>query len=167
MSREGAYLVLKQKDARELLNLDGDQAIRSFVDGLRNSKAYIQEDLVLECQSDWDPIHRALTDGTLDYDGGEFPLNHCVLGGKRLYQGSDFEAIFIRTDIVPFVAEAIHKMKRAEFRDRYFAIDAEDYGRAPSEEELDRVWPLFRQIVALFEFAADELAPMLFTAERQ
>src|SRR5690242_7257403 len=43
-----------------------------------------------ESDKAWDAMHRVLADGQLSWDGGEYPLNHVVLGGERLYDGQDF-----------------------------------------------------------------------------
>jgi hypothetical protein len=40
--------------------------------------------LVFESGNVWDAMHRALSDGTLSSDGGEYSLNHVVLGGQQV-----------------------------------------------------------------------------------
>ena len=97
---------------------------------------------------------------------GEFPLNNLVLGGKRLYKNSDFYAVLVRPDIVPFVAESSRDVKRSELRELYFKLDPQAYGRELTEKEFDRVWSLFRQIQQLFDDASADRAAVLFTAAR-
>src|SRR4051794_20555898 len=43
-----------------------------------------------ESDKAWDAIHRALTDGTLGWENGEYPLSHVILGGILLYDGGDY-----------------------------------------------------------------------------
>lgn len=166
MSGQGAYIVLKRDDARRLNGLTDDDAVRRFVTELRASKAYRAEGWMLECGTAWNAIHRCLTEGTLDPRAGEFPLNCCVLGGRRLHQGEGFEAVLIRPDIVPHVADAVREVKCAPFRERYFRLDPHDYGHPPNEKEFDAVWNTFRQIQQLMDEAAELRAAVLFTVER-
>jgi hypothetical protein len=39
-----------------------------------------------ETDKAWDAIHHCLTDGTLAWGNGMFPLNRCILGGEQLYR---------------------------------------------------------------------------------
>jgi hypothetical protein len=163
VSGNGAYLILKRDDSKKLQSLEADSAVREYVDGLRQSKAYRTEGLLVDCGDCWDPIHRCLAEGKLDPEAGDFPLNHFVLGGKRLYRGPGFHAVLIRPDIVPHVADLGRDFKRSDFHDRYFALDPADFGRSPCEREFDRIWGVFRQVQQLFDDAAADRAAVLFT----
>ncbi|MBC8352843.1 MAG: DUF1877 family protein [Planctomycetes bacterium] len=166
LSGNAAYIVLTREDAKELFAQQEDASVRAVAERLRNSPKHREEDLVLECGTSWNPIHRSLTDGTLDRDQGDFPLDHCVLGGRRLYDGDDFEAILIRPDIVPHIAGGLHNLKRAEFADRYMALDPASYGKQPTEAEGDETWAMVKLIRQLFEDAGSEHAAVLFTVAR-
>lgn len=163
---EGAYVVLTRNDAKDLFAMEGDEAVRGFIEKLRNSPKHREADLVLECGKAWDPIHRVLTDGTLSRESDDFPNDHCVLGGRRLHEGADFEVIMVRPDIVILVAESLHKMKRAEFSEKYLALDPEQYGHVPTETEGDAVWAMFKLIRQLFEDASGDHAAVVFTVKR-
>jgi hypothetical protein len=167
VSGNGIFSILKRDHARQLAALQGDDAVRKLATEVQQSKAYRNEGLILDCGTAWDAIHRCLTEGTLDPNAGDFPLNHCVLGGRRLHQGPGFEAVLIRPDIVPHVAEAIRDVKRADFHERYFQIDPTDYGRTPTDKEFDIIWNAFRQIQQLMDDATAERAAVLFTVEHQ
>lgn len=166
MSGDGAYIILTREDAKQLFAQKEDEAIRKFVEQLRQSPKQRDIGLVLECGCDWDPIHRALTEGKLDPDDGEFPLDHCVLGGRQLHSGDGFDAILIRPDVAPHVAGALNDLRRAEFVEKYMAIAPADYGKEPSEPEADRVWSTLKLIRQMFDDAAIEHAAVVFTAER-
>ncbi len=165
-SGTGAYVVLTREDAKELFSQQDDAAVRAVAERLRSSQKHRDEELVLECGTCWDAIHRSLTDGTLETDGGDFPLDHAVLGGRRLFKGDGFEAILIRPDIVPHVSEGLHDLKRAEFAEKYMALDPEDYGQQPNESDCDAAWAILKLIRQLFEDASNEHAAILFTADR-
>lgn len=164
MFAQGAYLILKREDSKRLQTVDQDEAVRAAVGELKRSKTYRDVGLMLDCGDCWNAIHRCLSDGTLDPDVGDFPLNHLVLGGKRLFKGGDFYAVLVRPDIVPFVAESARDVKRNGLRDLYFKLDPQAYGRELTEKEFDRVWAVFRQIQQLFDDAAADRAAVLFTA---
>lgn len=166
MAGSGAHIILGREDAKQLFGKSDDASVRTFVTGLRGSRKHRESHLILDIGSTWDPIHRCLTDGTLEPEGGEFPLNHCILGGRRLHKGPGFEAVLIRPDIVPHVAESMHHMKRQDLHGKYFSIDAANYGQAPSEQEFDKVWLMLQQIRKLFEDAAMDRCAVLFTVER-
>jgi len=163
---QGTYIILTRNDAKELFGLDGDEAVWEFAENVRSSPKHREADLILDCGNAWDPIHRVLTDGTLSHDADEFPNDHCVLGGRRLYEGEDREVIMVRPDIVILVAESLHKMKRAEFSDKFMALDPALYGKKPTEAEGDIVWGMFKLIRQLFEFASGEHAAVVFTVKR-
>jgi hypothetical protein len=57
-----------------------------------------------ETDKAWDAIHRALTDGALEWDNGSYPLNHAILGGLGLMEGDDYIAILKTPDQVRDVA---------------------------------------------------------------
>ena len=84
----------------------------------------------------WDPIHRCLTEGELDPTGGDFPLNTAILGGKQLHQGDDLAAVLIRPDMINFVAEALAEVKQQDVQtkeekvlrsERYFGAVARSF----------------------------------------
>ncbi len=162
----GAYVILRREDAKEIFSQEDDAGVRAVAERLRSSQKHREDELVLDCGKHWDAIHRTLTDGTLDGETGDFPLDHAVLGGRRLYKGDDFEAILIRPDIVPHVSQGLHDLKRAEFAEKYMALDPEDYGQQPTEPECDAAWAILKLIRQLFEDASNEHAAILFTADR-
>jgi hypothetical protein len=163
---QGAHIILGRDDARKVFAAKDDATVRRAVTELRNSKKHRDAKLVLETGTSWNGIHRCLTEGTLDPTAGEFPLNHAILGGKRLYQGTDFEAIMIRPDIVMYIAEGLHHLKREAIHANYQKIDAADYGQPLSISDFDRIWNSIQQIRQLYEDAARELCAVLFTVEK-
>jgi hypothetical protein len=59
----------------------------------------------------WDAIHRCLTDGTLAWGNGSFPLNRCILGGEDLYQGEDHIVTLTEAHEVPAAATALQQVE--------------------------------------------------------
>lgn len=165
MAGHGAYIILGREDAKQLFAKTDDASVRQFVTGLTKSRTHRQNRLVLDVGPVWETMHRVLTDGTLDRGGGEFPLDHCVLAGRRMHQGNDFDAILVRPDIVPHVAEALHHVKRSDIKDKYYAISAENLGHEPQEKELDSVWTTLQYVRQMYEDAAVERCAVLFVVD--
>ncbi len=164
MKGQGAHIILARDDAKKVFAVNDDAAVRKVVMELRGSKKHRDLKLVLETAKSWNAIHRCLTEGTLDPTAGEFPLNHTILGGRRLHKGPEFEAIMVRPDIVPFIAEALHHLKREDVHGKYLKIDPADYGPL-SEPDFDIIWNALQQIRQMYEDATNERCAVLFTVE--
>jgi hypothetical protein len=167
VSPPGCHIILTREDTKRLFGADGDDEVRAVVTDVLRRKKEQGANLYLNCGDAWDPIHRCLTEGTLAPDGGEFPANHCILGGRQLHEGVDFEAVLVRPDIVRHVAEAIHRVKSVDFETAYKQLTPEDYGREPTEIEFEVIWALLSKIRKLFEDAAELGEAVLFVVERE
>lgn len=166
MKGHGAHIILTREDAKRVFSAQDDAGVRQVSGELRGSKRHREGKLVLETGAAWDPIHRLMTEGTLDPTAGDFPLNHTILGGRRLHRGEGFEAIMVRPDIVPHVAAALHDLKRNDVLVKYRQLDPQLLGHDPSENEFDLIWNSLQQIRQLFEDASNERCAVLFTVER-
>lgn len=167
MSCLGVHFALTEKEAAHLRSLPDD---RSRLDYLQEDieETYFGEypDLKAESDKSWDAMHRSLADGQLTWDGGEYPLNHVVLAGEVLYGKGDYLMSLKTPQQVRDIAAALPAITEAEFRRRYFAIDAESYGFPPSEEDFGYTWENFQDVRELYELAAKEGRFVLFTADQ-
>lgn len=120
---------------------------------------------VLELGNLWDPLHRCLTEGELDANAGELPLNQTILGGRQLHQGSEWTAAMVRPDMTTFVAEALADLKEDEFRTRFFALNPVSYGRPIDERHFMEVWVALRQVTVFYEASAENLEAVVFTGK--
>ncbi len=111
-------------------------------------------------------MHRALSDGQLSWDGGEYPLNHTVLAGELLYTDSDYIMSLKTPNQVRDIAAALPAITEEEFRRRYSAIDAESYGSPLSDEDFRYTWDWFQGVRDLYTRAAKEGRFVLFTADQ-
>src|SRR5262245_9978603 len=87
----GVHFALTEKEVEHLRSLADERARREHLcEDIE--KAYFEEHPELKAESDksWDAMHRALADGELTWDGGDYPLNHTVLAGELLYTDSDY-----------------------------------------------------------------------------
>ncbi|KAB2343270.1 YfbM family protein [Actinomadura rudentiformis] len=110
----------------------------------------------------WDAMHRCLSDGTLDPDGGEYPLSYAVLGGRHLHE--EYYVVYLTAAEVRDVAEALSRVDEAWLRQRFNAMDDVDYGGAHDDEGFEYVWGNFVDVRAFYERAAKAGRPVIFTA---
>jgi Domain of unknown function (DUF1877) len=111
-------------------------------------------------------MHRALSDGELTWVGGDYPLNHVILGGEPLYTQPDYIVSLKSPDQVRDIAAALPGVTEAEFRRRYFAIDAEVYGFPVDERDFAYTWHWFQEVRRLYTTAAAEGRHVLFLASQ-
>ena len=111
-------------------------------------------------------MHRTLSDGELTWDGGEYPLNHVVLGGELLYTESDFIMVLKTPQQVRDVAAALPAVSESEFRRRYDAIDTDSYASPLSDEDFGYTWDWFQGVRKFWLRAAEEGRYVLFTADQ-
>jgi hypothetical protein len=82
----GFHIALSREHAKRLFAIKDDESLRQFLEELKSMPEMKKSGRILALGTAWDAIHRCLTDGELDPAGGEFPLNHAVLGGKQLHR---------------------------------------------------------------------------------
>src|SRR5215831_21242408 len=91
MSCLGVHFALTEEEAGHLRSVPDERARLQYLQETIEPHYFDQEpDLKAESDKAWDAMHRALADGQLTWDGGEYPLNHVVLGGDLLYTKSDY-----------------------------------------------------------------------------
>jgi hypothetical protein len=95
---------LGRDPAKQLFLCRTPEALRTFVGALDASGA-------LEGGVEALALHRILTDGTLEPEAGDYPLNHAVLGGRVLGHENGFAVILKRPDMCPHIAEGLSKVK--------------------------------------------------------
>ena len=142
---------------------DGDEAALAYVDELEDQwdTYYLQE-----TDKAWGPIHRCLSDGTLAWAGGEWPLNGAVLGGEIMYLGDDYIITFLDEDEVAEVAGALDEATQPWFRSRFFALADHGYEHLTDEADFDYTWHWFELMRAFFRKTADEGRQLVFTADQ-
>lgn len=112
----------------------------------------------LRNERNWAAIHRCLTDGTLSYDGGEYPLNHVICGGLQLHLGTDRTIALVTPVQVEDVARALDALTEDWFKARWSERVGEGDPRAAWKDLL-----ALRELYAAGE--RDDQA-VLFTVEQ-
>jgi hypothetical protein len=167
MSCLGVHYALTEKDANHLRSLPSEEARLEYVQEVIEEDYFeSQPEWKAETDKSWDALHRLLTDGELSYEGGEYPLNHTVLAGELLYTQPDYIMSLKTPQQVRDVASALSRLSEDEFRRRYFAIDADSYGFAVSDEDFSYTWHWFHGVRDLYGNAATDGRYILFTADQ-
>lgn len=129
----------------------------------------VQED---SCELDkaWDAIHRALTNGKLEYGDKNSPGCWAVLGGEVLRGSQEGEEDYIVTckspNQVKQVSRFLSALTRKKFRKLYFAIDPEEYGFELSEEDFDYTWSSLEDSLSFWHNAAEKELWVLFDVDQ-
>jgi hypothetical protein len=161
----GYHIALGREHAKELFAIKNDEALRKFLDDLRGRADMKKSGRVLETGTTWDAIHRCFTEGELDPAGGEFPLNHAILGGKQLYKGTDSTGVLIRPDMTRFIADALSELDQDSLRPKFFALAGATYDQPVDEKHFMQVWRMVQDLQVFFDAAAENLEAVVFTAK--
>jgi hypothetical protein len=167
MGCRGVHFALDAKTADKLKGFASDRDRLEYVlSELETEFFENQREWLAETDVTWDAIHRALTDGSLAWDHGKYPLNHVILGSESLYADDDYIMSLKTPSQVRDIAAALKALPESSFRSAFFAIDAEDYGFPVTEDEYRGTWPWFQGLRELYNRAAEAGRYVLFTADQ-
>ncbi|MFG2005175.1 YfbM family protein [Spirillospora sp. NPDC048911] len=145
---------------QERLLLASDAGIGEILEDIEEN--WNEDALSVSTDKAWDAMHRCLSDGTLDPDGGEYPLSHAVLGGRHLHE--EIYVVHLTVAEVRDVAEALSGVDEAWLRQRFDAIDDPDYGGPHDDEDFKYTWTNLLDVRAFYERAAEAGRAVIFTA---
>ena len=156
----GVHLSL-DREASKRLFVCSDDELRSFVDEFSVNEDNRQQGFVLDTGDVWKTLHRCLTDGTLDPTAGEFPLNHCFLGGRQLSRTNGFSVTLVRPDMTRHVADAISQLADDDLRARY-----DQYFRQTADaNDLDDAITALRKLGEFFDAASALAHAVVFATD--
>lgn len=163
MACRGVHFALTGDQVAQLVAAREDAEVMRVVEQIEEEW---DPDWLAEMDKAWDALHRCLTDGTLRFDGGEYPLSHAVLGGRPLHDGDDYIVSLVDADQVRDVAEALSELDETWLRGRFLALDPDD-GVGPMDEGGFRYvrW-YFRELRALYSNAAKAGRSVIFTVDQ-
>ena len=157
----GVLFAITPVDRDALLGFDDEDEAADYLHEVIEERW--EKPFVMELDKAWDAIHRTLTDGSLEFDNGEFPLNHCILGGRVLV--SDDEVLVLKpADEVAVVSAALEPITEDWFAERYRRIDPADYGPEHGDEDLAYTWENFEDARVFWKQAADAGRDVVFSA---
>lgn len=163
----GVHFALSEEDVAALRSQPSDAArLEYLTEELERRYFHEPRSWLAESDKAWDAIHRALTDGNIGWDNGTFPLSHVILGGEILYELDDYIMTLKTPWEVEEIAKALPQISADQFREDYFRIDADDYGRPVDQEDFEYTWHWYQQVHDLYIRAAAANRFVLFTASQ-
>ena len=167
MSCLGVHFALTEKEVAHLRSLDDEQGRLEHLQEVSEDH-YLNHEKQFAAESDksWDAMHRALSDGEMSWDGGDYPLDHTVLAGELLYTDSDYIMSLKKPEQVRDIAAALSGITEADFRRRYDAINPKSYDFPLSDEDFRYTWDWFQGVRDLYTRAAQAGRYVLFTADQ-
>jgi hypothetical protein len=163
----GVHFALSDAEVEHLRSLPSERERLDYViEDVEDCYFADRKEYLAESNKAWDAMHRALADGQLTWDGGDYPLNHVILAGELLYAEPDYIMSLKSPEQVRDIAAALPGVTEAEFLRRYFAIDPEAYGCPANEADFAYTWGWFQNVRRLYTKAAAEGRYVLFTADQ-
>lgn len=163
----GVHFALEKSEVVTLRAKDNDESRLDYLqDELEESYFESAPDLIAQTDKAWDAIHRTLTDGTIGWSNGTYPLSHAVLGGEVLYGHDDYIMSLKTPEQVRDVAQALRDITEDTFRAGYFRIDPEDYGFQVDPDDFAYTWHWFTVMREFYYRAAASGRYVLFTANQ-
>jgi hypothetical protein len=151
-------------DVRAIDERDGTEELADYVSEVVEERW--EEGFVCELDKAWDPLHRALNDGTLDPNAGEFPLNAAVFGREELDAGEDFYVGLTRAADVPAVAAAVAGVSADALRAGYARINPAGYAGEHGEEDFEYLLEWFEDFGPFWQRAAAAGRAVIFTVDQ-
>lgn len=168
MACRGILLALTDEQASRFLAASSDDEL---VELMREVEDAWDEDFVQPTDKAWDFIHRCLSDGTTNTEGGTYPLNRSILGGQQLYHGDDYVMAFVSAPEVQDVAGAIVTVTESWFRERFsrfrdtyspqIFLQGEGY-----EQMLAYAWEYMGFVGEFYQRAAQAKRAVIFTVDQ-
>ena len=160
--KESFHFALDREDAKQLFGCRDETALRDVVQQWAESDLIWEEQRVVRCAACWPALHRCLSDGSLDLDGGEFPLNHVFLGGRSMANNELLLVALVRPDMVPMVAQAMASLSREELQQAYENLEESQRETA----DFEAIWNAFETARDFFARSAEQRHAVAFAEMR-
>jgi hypothetical protein len=163
MACRGVHFSIDYKQVAVLKALPEANHVDAVKEGIESVLWVEHRDRCQETDKAWDAIHRALTDGRLTWTNGRYPLNHAILGGERLYHGTDYILSLKAPPQVLDISLALISFTRARLRQGFDRIDAKECGYPVEDREFEYTWEWFQPLAEFYRRAAADpkLRPLL------
>lgn len=163
MTVRGVHFAITPEDMARLMATDDDAGLMEIVEAIETAWDI---EYLAESDKAWNAIHRCLTDGSLLYESGEYPLNRVICGGQQLHQGDDYTVSLVTPAEVMDVAMVLEPLGEEWLKERYFTlINPKDYGPEYGEDDFAYTWGWFQDVRNLYRKAAAEGRAVIFTVD--
>jgi len=163
MANRGVHFAIKQVEYEKLKAIESDEKLIEFIE--EELEEIWDEAWLYETDKAWDAIHRSLTDGKLEWESGEFPLNEVIIGGENLYKGDYYIVCTITPENVHLVSKALEKIDKEILKKGYNQISPSNYDGEKGEEDFEYTWSNFKGVPEFFKKSALDNRAILFTVD--
>jgi len=162
MANRAVLFAIDSLDEQNLLNAHGDEAVMREIEAIEERW---DKEWLCELDKAWDAIHRALTDGKLEWTNGEYPLNHAIIGGRQLYEGEDYVVTFVEASQVKDLAVALKVVDATTLKQGYDLINPDDYQFAGWDDDYEYTVGWFDHLAPFYVKAAEASRSVVFTVD--
>jgi len=164
MGARGVHFAVTSEQLARLLAASDDDGLMEVIEQIEDAW---DKDYLAESDKAWEAIHRCLTDGSLLYESGEYPLNHVICGGRQLHQGEEYTVSLVMPEQVRDVSAAIDPLTEQWMRERYFSLLKPDsYDGKIGDEDFHYTWTWFENVRDLYRKAAAGGRAVIFTVDQ-
>jgi hypothetical protein len=162
----GVLFAITNRTLKRLLAAEGDEGVKDIIEEIEE-----RWDAKWLCELDksWDGLHRCLTDGELEFNNGDYPLNHAILGGRQMHKADDYIVALVLPDQVADVSRDLQSIDEQELEKRYWRINRNNYGAAPNqlcEDDLEYIQANFPDLKAFYAKASTAGRSVIFTVDQ-
>jgi len=164
MAARGVHFAVTSEQLARVLAASNDDDLMEVIEAIEEDW---DKEFLAESDKAWEAIHRCLTDGSLLYESGEYPLNHVICGGRQLHQGEEYTVSLVTPEQVRDVSVAIGPLTEDWMRERYFSLlKPESYGGNIGDEDFGYTWTWFENVRDLYRRAAASGRAVIFTVDQ-
>ena len=168
MPNRGVLFAITDDIADKLISLPPEKRVEYVEEDIEENFFENDAEHTFELDKAWDTVHRALTDGHLHWENGEYPLSHVILGGEILYgsESTDDYLIVLKTaEEVIDISDALKEVTGEDFKRGYALIDIADYEYKLGFEDMQYATGYFDEMRAFWEKAAQDNRAVIFTVD--
>ena len=142
MSARGVHFAVSPAQEKLLWGAKSDRKLMGLVEEIEEAW---EKPFVCDTDKAWNAIHRCLTDGSLLYVSGEYPLNHCICGGRQLFLGARLHGLLrLSSSGEGCRFSSLAKITKAWMRKGHDQLDPEEYDEVElGDEDFEYTWENF------------------------
>jgi hypothetical protein len=159
----GMHFAISYEQAMKLLQCKSDDELAAMVG--EEIEEVSDEDNSFQTDRAWDPIHRCLSNGSLDARQGARPLNMAIFGGNILNRDAMHFVVLLTPTEVNQVAEALSRVTEDWMKKKYFEQSFPGYPGEKSQEDWEYTWGSFDGLPQFFANAAARHQHVIFTVD--
>lgn len=161
----GVHFALTPSQEKKLLDAEKKEDGDLVMEIVEEIEEDWDEEFNFESDKSWDAMHRCLSNGTLNADEGEYPLNIAIFGGRYLPSEENYFVMYIDSKQVKDVSAALSKIDLKWLTERYWKM-SDDYQDEKSEEDLEYTWENLQKMQKYFEKVATTNRSVIFTVDQ-